>query len=164
MNKAIERIERFSIPEPMSGCWLWFGGFQTNPAGMRYGTLSYGGQKWRAHRLSYEAFREPIPAGLYVCHSCDNSLCVNPEHLFVGTHQDNVDDRERKGRNRPPRGEACGASKITQEIAAHIKWLLARGEPKRVIAAKFNISRRTVQSISAGTNWSYVVPSQEQAS
>jgi hypothetical protein len=73
------------------GCWIWTGGTSTDG----YGRLKVGGIYMRAHRLSYEFFKGPIPEGLMVRHRCpvqDNRLCVNPDHLIVGTHQDNMDD------------------------------------------------------------------------
>lgn len=107
---AEERIDRLSVPEPMSGCWIWLGATKRNPAGHEYGRLMVGSRQdgtrrtVSAHRLSYTTYKGAIPDGLYACHSCDNTLCVNPDHLFAGTHQDNVDDRERKGRNHLARG------------------------------------------------------------
>lgn len=81
-------------PEPNSGCWLWTTGLIK--AG--YGTLYWEGTTLRAHRMSYEVFVGPIPDGLFICHSCDNRACINPDHLWPGTHRDNIDDKIRKGR------------------------------------------------------------------
>lgn len=103
-----ERIERLSQPEPNSGCWIWLGSARPSQSGILYGRLIAGSRttgarrSWSAHRYSYEAFKGPIPEGLYVCHSCDNGLCVNPEHLFAGTQRDNMLDAVRKGRVTPP--------------------------------------------------------------
>ena len=98
-----ERVEHLSTPEPNSGCWLWLGAVRNG-----YGRLIIGSRSDKtrrsvsAHRLSYETYIGPIPSGLEVCHKCDVRCCVNPAHLFVGTRQDNVDDREAKGRNKAP--------------------------------------------------------------
>lgn len=88
------RIMAGSIPEPNSGCWIWLG--STNAKG--YAHLKYETRQQRANRFSWSAYNGEIPPGLHVLHSCDNRLCVNPEHLFLGTNQDNVDDKMRKGR------------------------------------------------------------------
>ena len=91
---ATARILRDSVPEPMSGCWLWTGAM----AGPGYGHLRFEGEPWYAHRLSWCAFKGPIPAGFWILHRCDVPSCVNPDHLFVGTAKDNAQDREWKGR------------------------------------------------------------------
>ena len=79
------------------GCWLWVGDQTTNGYGRVQIIKDKKKKRIRAHRLSYEVFKESIPEGLYVCHSCDVKLCVNPEHLWLGTHQQNMQDAYDKG-------------------------------------------------------------------
>lgn len=76
-------------------CWLWMKG--KNRA--CYGQFSISGKKYRANRLAYMLTQGNIPPGYQVCHMCDNPSCVNPSHLFLGTHQDNIDDKMKKGRH-----------------------------------------------------------------
>lgn len=78
------------------GCWLWRG--STRPNG--YGRLQIVESRSApgVHRISYELHYGPIPDGLFVCHRCDTPLCVNPEHLFLGSQADNMHDRQRKGK------------------------------------------------------------------
>ncbi len=97
MATLIERIERLSIPEPNSGCWLWLG--QVSRIGYGQIMLSPGQRKTKAHRAAWEAYRGPI-GDLYVLHQCDNRSCVNPDHLFLGTRSDNMLDMYAKGRHR----------------------------------------------------------------
>lgn len=107
--EPVERIERMSLPEPNSGCWIWMGSARPNARGILYGRMIAGSRSdgtrrtWSAHRYSFEAFNGAIPDGQVVCHRCDNGLCVNPEHLFSGTQRENVIDAVRKGRIIPPR-------------------------------------------------------------
>lgn len=92
----LERIERKISPEPNSGCWLWTGAV----SGSGYGKINIGGKFFAAHRLSYFLHNDlPTTNPLFVCHRCDNPMCVNPEHLFLGTARDNLVDCILKGRN-----------------------------------------------------------------
>lgn len=140
-------------------CWLWMAGL--NVAG--YGSLPYASPGERtAHRESYRFHKGPIPEGMHVCHTCDNRRCVNPDHLFLGTHKDNMKDMREKRRYKLPkpeqkaRGEKVGASKLTGEKVSLIRSLAASGVKHGVIAAQFDISDCTVCNIVNRVYWKHV--------
>lgn len=89
-----ERLERHSIPVTECGCVIWLGSM----GGRRYGSLKVNGRVERAHRVSWTAAKGAIPEGMHVLHRCDVPLCINPDHLFLGTHADNMADKEAKAR------------------------------------------------------------------
>lgn len=94
--KAKDRFLK-SISSDASGCWLW----SANGVAKGYGQLSFRKRKILAHRISYELHKGEIPSGMLVLHKCDVPACVNPSHLFIGTHADNIHDCMSKGRYRP---------------------------------------------------------------
>lgn len=122
-------------------CWGWKG-FR-NAAG--YGCFHLqGGPHIDAHRFLYQLLNGPIPDGLFVLHKCDNPQCTNPEHLFLGTHLENVKDMWSKGRAWPQKYH----SKVTDQAAAEIRALLAKGElSQREIGERFGVSETTVRRI-----------------
>lgn len=101
----IDRFMDSVMPEPMSGCWLWLGGCTS----VGYGAISHGGVQQLAHRVAFELFRGCIPSGMVVCHKCDTRACANPDHLFVGTQQDNINDMKAKGRSVSRSKLKCGS-------------------------------------------------------
>jgi hypothetical protein len=88
-------LEDRHVKDPNSGCWLWFGADSGRDG---YGGIRRGGKEIKAHRASYTIFNGEIPEGMYVLHKCDVRCCINPDHLFLGTHIDNMRDRFEKGR------------------------------------------------------------------
>lgn len=96
----IERFEDKIFYSP-DGCWYWTAyqtADSTNPHG-NYGVFGLNGKSILAHRMSYLLYKGEIPKGKLVCHSCDNSICVNPYHLWLGTSQDNMNDMVKKRRS-----------------------------------------------------------------
>lgn len=118
ITNVLAYIEEKSTPCPPSGCWLWEGG--VNPSG--YGVLGIVGRNQRAHRVSFEEFHGPIPDGMQVLHRCDVKSCVNPNHLYAGTSQDNANDRVKRGMGKKPRVEFCKRGHPTKEIGSRNKW------------------------------------------
>lgn len=111
VNDSIKLVTRFwgyagdRIP---GQCWNWRAGIFANG----YGQFRWSKRKVKAHRVAWQLVYGPIPTGKIICHTCDNKRCVNPMHLFIGTHKDNAVDRERKGRG------GDGGSKTKKEIGA----------------------------------------------
>jgi hypothetical protein len=164
-NEEIMGKSKISIEERFWGkvnkqendeCWEWLSRITTDG----YGAFALNGKaKQRAHRVAYELTYGPIPTGLFVCHKCDNRLCVNPNHLFLGTNTDNRRDAARKGRGfvPPPRvGELNANAKLTNRQAWEIKKMLADGVKTRIIADKYSIAMRTVVNIKNGILWSHI--------
>lgn len=142
-----------SVAVSPSGCWEW----QKKPEPNGYGRTTYRRRRIGSHVLSYQLHRGVIPHGMYVCHTCDNRVCVNPDHLFLGTHQENVDDMVSKGRHFHPTGERHGRAKLTESQVTEIKSLCDSGESTQdQIAAMFGVQRTTVSSIACGRNWGYL--------
>jgi hypothetical protein len=151
--KAI--AERFASKHtrPEVGCWIW----QAATNG-RYGLISSGGKMLKAHRAAYQMHRGPIPDGMVVMHACDNPLCVNPDHLSLGTQLDNIRDRDRKGRQVPnhPAGELNGMRKLSDADVLSIRRLRQKGLTMAAIADRFGVSRSNISFIIAGKRWPHI--------
>lgn len=138
-------------------CWLWTGGKTT--AG--YGVIGSEGRKRKqimATRAIWEMLRGPIPPGYHVCHNCptgDNPSCVNPNHLFLGTPDDNMKDKVKKGRQN--RGESTPSSKLTDDQVREIKRAY-REEKARAsdMARKYGVSSSAIGCILSGRTWTHI--------
>lgn len=152
-------------------CWLWVGRLNRHsPLG--YGRFWLHGHERPAHRLMYEMTVGSIPSSLFACHHCDVRACVNPDHLFLGTHADNMRDCARKGRiglqlhpeksylntpNRPvPRGEVHGAAKLTSDDVRAIRSR-AGSMAQRALAREFRVDEATIRRVLLRKNWDHVV-------
>ena len=142
-----ERFEEKVCPEPNTGCHLW----TASSASHGYGQFKLNGKHVLSHRVAYELYVGPIPEGMYVCHTCDVRVCVNPEHLFLGTHADNMKDRNGKGRQ--ARGEDHGCARLTEELALEIYH--AAGTQIE-ITKKYGVSRSLVSKIKNKKKWSHI--------
>jgi len=148
-----KKVESYIFPEPMSGCWLWDGYISPNG----YGLIGKYGRVWLAHRVTYVIFKAPITNDefgepYHVCHRCDNRVCVNPDHLFLGTVIENIADRHQKGRTRPGRGERHGRAKLTAAQVTAIRQD-TRSAPK--VAADYGVSKSSILFIRQGRTWKH---------
>jgi hypothetical protein len=109
-----------------------------------------------SRKSAWEASNGPIPVGLCVCHKCDVRACINPDHLFLGTHADNARDRASKGRSPDRHGERHPMAKLTRADVLDIVARLDAGEGCVSIGSAFGISHSTISSIKSGTHWSSV--------
>ena len=144
----LQKIEQSSIKLPESGCWIWMKSLNH----MGYGKTCLGkGSNISAHRASYEEKYGKIPNGLMALHTCDIRCCVNPDHIFLGTQQDNMTDKVLK--NRQSNGEKHGMSKLTKEQAFEAKF---GTEKSSLLAKKFGCSAVTIRQIRSGMYWKHL--------
>lgn len=121
----------------------------TAPDG-EYGRIRLNGKQHLSHRISWEVHRGAIPDGMFVCHRCDNPSCINPEHLFLGTHLANMADMSHKGRRRGITavfGERHGRAKITD---ADVRAIRSSGTSAKALALEYGVSDRQIRHIRSG--------------
>jgi len=134
---------------PNGDCWKWTAG--KSPSG--YGIFQYGKGHQRAHRYSWTLHYND-PGDLWVLHKCDSPACVNPHHLFLGTHQDNMNDKVSK--NRQIKGEEHGQNKLTENEVRKIRARARCGENQKLLADEFNISISQISHIKRGARWKHL--------
>lgn len=142
-------FKKISHESHPNGCWIY-------TKGNRYAKLDVNGKTVQAHRYSYELFNGVIPDGLYVCHKCDIKLCVNPDHLFLGTSQENRQDMMKKGRGDFLKGEKSQHAKLTEEKVKDIKELLGKEFSIKELAHIYKVSPSLIQKIKQGVIWKHL--------
>ncbi len=146
--KKIDPRKRFEEKYYITpGCWIWIAALGSSG----YGHFWFNGNPTPAHRASYQIYVGEIKDNLQVLHRCDNRLCVNPDHFFLGTHKDNMDDRTNKGRDK--KGNELSISKLTNE-----KVLAIRNDKRslRKMASELGVSHTTVFHARNHILWKHV--------
>lgn len=156
MNSLKKRLLEGYLPEPNSGCWIWNKG-TSGRKNQRYGQIWHNDKMLIASRASYMVFYGVIPNGLFVCHKCDVTLCINPRHLFLGTNRDNFDDSVSKGRRKISKGEKHGNAKLTAQIVKEIfKLYKVLGQTQKQIAIKYGVDASAISLVLRRKNWKHV--------
>lgn len=148
-------------------CWLWTGGCIPNG----YGAFWFDGRNHGAHRMAWLIWRGDIPKGMSICHKCDNPICVNPGHLFVGLPIENSADmvaknRQARGDKSPRRlhadsyealvGSNNNKAKLTEDQIPEIKRLVASGLSMSEVGRRFGVGNATISKAVAGHTWKHV--------
>lgn len=153
-----ERFWKYVDKKSDDECWEWKA--YIHPSG--YGTIARGKllpvRMLQAHRVSWELHFGDIPKGMLVCHTCDNRICVNPKHLFLGTHKDNAVDMVNKNRGFVPdnSGENHGRSKLSKLDVLSIRSIWRTNIPRptqRQLAKRYNVSVGTIRDIISYRSW-----------
>lgn len=140
-------LGKTSPDKSSNGCIEWIAGKNKK----NYGKFSIGSRSITAHRVAYWIHHGIDPVGLHVCHTCDNPPCVNPEHLFIGTNTDNLNDRLVK--NRTARGERVGGVKLKPSNIISI-----RGDGRKLseIASDYNVTASTIRAVKTRRSWAHI--------
>lgn len=127
------------IRPELGPCWIWIACTFTDG----YGCINFNGKRVGAHRVSWQVHNGPIPDALQVLHHCDNRSCVNPSHFFLGTNQDNVADKIRKGRAKT--SDKCRSLSVEQ--VQDIRRRIASGQTFSTLAIEYRRSLATISAI-----------------
>jgi hypothetical protein len=142
--QRLDELHPSVMPEPNSGCWLWVAG----ASGVGYGQVYIDRKPHSTHRVSYEQHRGAIPKGAYVLHKCHNRLCVNPEHLELGTHKKNMEHMAI--------AERTFGTRLTRERVERLRQLRAEGVTWENLAHDFGLPLSTVHAAGTGKTWRHV--------
>jgi len=139
------------ITKKPNGCWEWISVKNKDQYGQFY--LKYFNRAIPAHRASFLMFNGNIPFQAIVCHHCDNPPCVNPEHLFLGSHKDNMMDKVKKGRHVSLSGIKSSRSKLTE---TQVKEILESNYSNRKLSIQYNVSSTCIDNIKSGRTWHHI--------
>jgi len=155
-NKSDDPVGRFwSLVRKTKTCWVHK---IKSPKTSRYWLIKVNGRQIGGHKFSWELHNGPVPEGLFVLHKCDNTMCVNPDHLFLGTTQDNSDDMVSKGRS--ARGSKHGNAALTEKDVRNIRKRYKRTSyhksNTRELALEFGVTDSVILAIVRRTVWTHV--------
>lgn len=151
-NAPMTRERFWSKVDLSSGCWLYPGAV----VGDGYRRVGVNGKRWLAHRYAWSISKGNIPEGMQVLHKCDVPNCVKPWHLFLGTHQDNMNDKVAKNRQFRGKGEANSMTKLTIEQVTEIRNRRLNGESIGAIAKNFPVNHQTISAICLNKKWKHI--------
>jgi hypothetical protein len=155
LQNIVELLRSKTVTDPETGCWIWTGPVAGGHEGAQYPQMR--GGEWRhqyAHRVMWELHHGLLPKGAQVCHSCDESLCINPDHLFVGTNAINRADSVAKLRH--AKGESHGLHRWPAETVLAIRADRATGMKLKDIVVKHGVPFKTVEKICTGKTWRHL--------
>lgn len=153
MDIIRDRFIKFVSVDEKTGCWNWIGAKKNR----NYGGFCYNGKFEKAHRVSWILYKGEIPAKMCVCHHCDNESCVNSDHLFLGTHTDNMQDKAKKGRSNPCRGDKASWKKLNSDDVIQIRSLYKTGNyTQRGLAKMYQVSQSAILFLLQGRNWASI--------
>lgn len=147
-NKPIDLLTKYYESE--DGCWVYEGRLDSHG----YGQMTVAGKAHLVHRLSWVIHNGPIPENMFVCHKCDYKPCINPEHLFLGTHQDNMTDMVSKDRQALHQGMDNGRCSISELTARSIKANLDKSNQQ--LSSEYNVPISIVRNIRSGAAWRWL--------
>lgn len=136
----------------VTGCHEWQGYCDKDG----YGRFRFGGKKQRSNRVMWLLIHGEIPDNLFVLHHCDNPKCVNIDHLWLGTHLDNMADRNKKNRQAHTVGNMNNSAKLTEKDVKEIRLLLRSGIFQETIAKEFNVTQQLISRIRNKKAWKHL--------
>lgn len=138
-----------------TGCWEWQGTLYANGYGqIKLATGKPGGRAAYVHRLSWQLHFGQIPKGVYVCHRCDNRLCWNPSHLWLGSNRENRLDSVAKRRH--AHGESAGGAKLTDQAVLEIRRAFAEGAHIADLARRYGRATSTIEHVVYRRSWKHL--------
>lgn len=161
--RSMSLLERLSYNSKMlkNGCIVWTGYVEKTG----YATMRFKGNRIKVHRASWIAHNGDIPDGLLILHKCDNRKCINPDHLFIGTQQDNMDDMKTKGRDNRVgvKGSKNHNTNIDEVDVKMIRQRFIDGESRKTLMCDYQLGKTTLQSILSNKSWKHVQLGSETA-
>lgn len=153
-TNAVTRFLHFVHRQEDNDCWEWEGASLPR----RYGLFTFDGERTRvAHKLMLKLWFNGLPHGLLALHACDNPKCVNPNHLWLGTSQENSDDCVQKNRQYRPKGEQHNMAKLTEADVRSIRQRYALGHlPYKSVAAEYGVTAQAIFQVVRRIHWKHI--------